>query len=165
MALYKKNNYSGNSNYRNNRNNNERNDRHFGEKPSNYGSNPENNYSEILDYLKKPEDSKKYKLFSMDGIISKDFAGVPGGSQMRKFYDNVVDIYNNAREMESSKGRLAMMLPIAYYANQRGFLNRRLFDFIKQSIKELNSMGDADEFKRSLEAFKDVFQAVVAYTK
>ena len=167
MALYKKNNYGGNNSNRNSRNYNDWNnkgERHFDQRHDD-NSQSETDYSEILNYLKKPEDSKKYNLFSIEGTISKTFAGIPGGSQMRKFYDSVVDICDNAHDMEVSKGRLAMVLPIAYYANQRSFLNKGLFDFIKQSIKALNSIGDANEFKKSLEAFKDVFQAVVAYTK
>ncbi len=169
MALYKKNNYGGHNNYGNtgnytNSNRNNRSDRSADSRSyDNVGS--KNDYSEILDYLKKPEDSKKYKLFNIEGTINEAFAEVPGGSQMRKFYDSVVDIYDSDSDMEASKGRLAMILPIAYYANQRRFLNKNLFDFIKQSIKELNNIEDAGEFKKSLEAFKDVFQAVVAYTK
>lgn len=170
MAPYKNNNYGGNNSNRNNRNykdwNNNRTDRHFDQRPDNKDK-LEIDYSEILNYLKKPEDSKKYNLFSIKGTISNTFAGIRGGSQMRKFYDSVVDICETARDMEVSKGRLAMILPIAYYANKRDSsnLDKRLFDFIKQSIKELNSIGDDNEFKKSLEAFKDVFQAIVAYTK
>ena len=170
MDPYKKNNYGGNNSNRNSRNYNDWNnkgDRHFDQRRDD-SSKSETDYSEILNYLKKPEDSKKYNLFSIKGTIIKTFEEVPGGSQMRKFYNSVVDICDNARDMEVSKGRLAMILPIAYYAaNKRSSspLNNKLFDFIKQSIKELNSIGDANEFKKSLQAFRDVFQAVVAYTK
>ncbi len=164
MALYKKNNYGGNSNRRDAGYYNNRTDRQPNPKPYDNAS-QETDFSEILDYLKKPEDIKKYNLFNIDGKIKETFKNSKGGSQMRKFYDSIVDISDNNSDMEVSKGRLAMILPVAYYANKRHFLEKDLFDFIRKSIKQLNNIENADEFKKSLEAFKDVFQAVVAYTK
>lgn len=161
MVPYKNHNYV-NNNYRDNKNYNNRPERHN-------NSNSENNknidYSVILNYLKNPDDNKKYDLFSINGKIKQMFDKVLGGSQMRKFYNSIVDIHDKDATMEISKGRLAMILPIAYYANKRGVLRYELFKFINESIKTLNSIQNPDEFKKSLDAFKDVFQAVVAYTK
>ena len=123
--------------------------------------------AEIINYLKNPKSVELYKLFNEeDGIIKKQF-NVKGGSQLRKFYNTVVDINDKYENMKLAKGKLAMILPIVYYSKERKLLDRGniISTFINQAVKTLNDIDNESQFKDSLKAFKNVFQAVIAYTK
>lgn len=123
--------------------------------------------AEIINYLKNPKSVELYKLFNEeDGIIKKQF-NVKGGSQLRKFYNTVVDINDKYENMKLAKAKLAMILPIVYYSKERKLLDRGniISTFINQAVKTLNDIDNESQFKESLKAFKNVFQAVIAYTK
>jgi len=124
---------------------------------------------DIIKYLLDPEskDLDLYTLFNEESGIIKNQFDILGGSQLRKFYNAVVDINDKYEGMKMAKAKLAMMLPIVYYSTKRGLLDKGniIFTFINKSIKTLNSINDEKQFRKSLEAFKNVFQAVIAYTK
>jgi CRISPR/Cas system CSM-associated protein Csm2 small subunit len=66
--------------------------------------------------------------------------------------------------MEVAKGKLAKILPIIYYAKERKLVNDLFLNFVKLSLKTLNDINNEDDFKKSLWAFREVFQAVIAYS-
>jgi len=155
MALYKGNKNNNSNNY----------NRNYGTYHNNDKKNGEENIDEIINYLKNPESVDLYKLFNEENGIIREKFNVRGGSQLRKFYNGVVDINDKCEGMKIAKAKLAMMLPIVYYSNQRRLLDYKIFNFINKAIKTLNGIDDEKQFKKSLEAFKNVFQAVIAYTK
>ncbi|WP_048059395.1 type III-A CRISPR-associated protein Csm2 [Picrophilus oshimae] len=123
------------------------------------------NINSICSYLKDQKD--KYKMFSIDdGVIYKTFNTLNIRRQIRKFYDEIVKITENYKDPETARGQLAIMLPIVYYDKSRNLLDTedRFFKFMKRSIKTLNEIEDG-KFKKSLDAYREVFQAIVAYTK
>ena len=163
MALYK--NYK-NNNYGHNtqHNQNDRSDRnHESQDRRNYDN--DNIFDPIIKYLKNPENGNEYSLFSTDGIIYEIFYDMNGGSQIRKFYNSVVEITDQYNKMEVAKGKLARILPIIYYAKKRNLVDDLFLNFVKLSLKTLNDINNEDDFKKSLRAFREVFQAVIAYSK
>ena len=109
---YKNNNYGHNTQH----NQNDRSDRnHESQDRRNYDN--DNIFDPIIKYLKNPENGDEYSLFSMDGFIYKTFSNMNGGSQIRKFYNSVVEITDQYNKMEVAKGKLAKILPIIYFCS------------------------------------------------
>jgi CRISPR type III-A-associated protein Csm2 len=123
----------------------------------------------ILSYIKEPVEEKKYELLGMeDGYIYKKFKDVPAGTQLRKFYTRVVEIDEHYKDTDKdtdrAKGDLASMIPIIYYSGQRGLLREKFYNFMVESIETLEGIPN-EKFGKSLKAFRELFQAVIAYTK
>lgn len=124
------------------------------------------NIKAIMDYIENP--SQNYKIFSYyDGAIYKEFnrSEKTTSSQLRKFYTSVIGIAENYRDPDTAMGQLSMIIPHIYYAKQRNVVPGDFFDFFRKAITTLENKKDGDNnFEISLKAFRDVLQAIVAYT-
>lgn len=119
------------------------------------------NYSEIVD------------LFRSGGHIQKlaDSDTKPKSHQLRRFYDYLVNIENRSKTLGNEQSaesalrlQLLRMIPIAEYSRKRKFLDQQIQDFISGSAEAVARKRNVD-FIRSLERFRDVYEALVAYSK
>lgn len=123
----------------------------------------------IIEFIKNPDNDSGYKIFLANGDIYKEFSEKKGGTQIRKFYDIVVKINEKSKDVKTAKAQLSMVMPIAYYSKERKsegapLLDEQFYCFIKESIDALMPY-DGEKFSNGLKAFREVFQAVIAYTK
>ena len=85
-------------------------------------------------------------------------------SQMRKFYDNVVNIEEKYTGRQKALAQLSIITPLAYYANKRKLLDINDYNFLSRSVDALVKSTDSD-FELKLKRFRDVFQGIIAYGK
>jgi CRISPR type III-A-associated protein Csm2 len=94
--------------------------------------------------------------------------------QIRKFYDYLLSILMNLMNSPFSSGqkdyiktarfRLIRMVPMVKYSSTRGLLGKGYENFISKSAEAVSRKEDT-EFRVALERFKDVYEAIVAYSK
>lgn len=83
-------------------------------------------------------------------------------NQLRKFYDDFLNIYDNNLPFEQKKIQLIMLKAHAEYSAKR--LNCNNFKKIFQNrIDILVKIEDKEEFLKNLDAFKLHFEALVGY--
>lgn len=93
--------------------------------------------------------------------------------QLRRFYDYLVSIDDSVKfgEKENksekvAKLRLIRLIPLAAYSASpsRKLLDRNLSDFIEKSAQAVSGKT-GEEFREALSRFRDVYEALVAYSK
>ncbi len=85
-------------------------------------------------------------------------------SQLRKFYDQVLEIdarlrkLGSAEDFEVVRAQLHLLLARSAYAQGRGLITGEFREFLKACISQIRSPED-------LAVFRDVFEAFMAYYK
>ncbi|MEM4396938.1 MAG: type III-A CRISPR-associated protein Csm2 [Candidatus Woesearchaeota archaeon] len=103
---------------------------------------------EKKDYLKFIEElEKKIKSFSITT------------SQLRKFYDMIFEVSDDANDEEKKAILYRMRILLEYAKGRRTIDENREYKFFKQLIEE--TMKNIDKF----ELFKESFEAIVAFSK
>ncbi|WP_291490191.1 type III-A CRISPR-associated protein Csm2 [Desulfurella sp.] len=121
------------------------------------------------DYFKEPNsDIVKDDLFSVTADkITESFSKEGGitGSQIRKFYDEVLRLklkLDSASDKETKFVEilpyLKMLIPKVIYSKNRNNANESFESFIKMNIENITKV-------REFEVFCDLFEAIIAYTK
>lgn len=130
----------------------------------------------IVGYIDKGE-GDLLSIFGLSGDI-KSLAGTGSGNrtkshQLRRFYDYLVSIDDSLRsgdlgksEERTAKLRLIRLIPLAAYsaAPSRKLLDQVLSEFIGSSAQAV-SAKTGREFVDALRRFRDVYEALVAYSK
>lgn len=123
------------------------------------------NLREILEKIDLSDETQVAELISYEGLIHKYFQekGIKA-HQIRKIYDQILKILSRltdeAKE-DKIQAELSMELDIYIaYANKRGLLDnegmiQEIYTVLKKKIKD----------KKSLEHFKKIFEAIIAYSK
>ncbi|MEM4058599.1 MAG: type III-A CRISPR-associated protein Csm2 [Thermoplasmata archaeon] len=129
----------------------------------------------VIEYIKSGinNTSELSTIFRYEGFVNKMFNKELRSNQLRKFYSEVVeiyqDVYTSSDPTKLNKAeintRLAMLEPRAYYSNQRYYIPDQLFKLIKDSVKLIIEAPDNDTWLNRLERFKLVFEALIAYSK
>ena len=114
---------------------------------------------EISDMKKKAKDIKEYTEKNRKGKIEKKEVNY---TQMRKFYDEILKLYNQGKKrqekfQEEVLPLLKLFVAKAYYAKGRDVINKPFLDFIKR----VESVKTFSELKN----FKTVFEALLGYYK
>ncbi|MGC9168814.1 MAG: type III-A CRISPR-associated protein Csm2 [Desulfurella sp.] len=131
-----------------------------------------NKYPDITpkDYFKPNSDIVKDDLFSVTADkITESFSKEGGitGSQIRKFYDEVLRLrlkLDSANDKEKKFVEilpyLKMLIPkVVYFKNRKNVNVDESFEsFIKMNIENITKV-------KEFEVFCDLFEAVIAYTK
>ncbi len=129
---------------------------------------------EIMKYIRGEElgNGEKYKLFSLDGGIKREYcergADDSTMSQLRKFYDQIVAIHDKLSRGFKSKDvadDLIRIVPVARYAYARSLIREELVELINRSIDTITKSKNEEDFKKTLDRFKNVMEAIVAYSK
>jgi CRISPR type III-A-associated protein Csm2 len=115
-------------------------------------------------------------LFRQGGYINRvveeeDLSKRTKPHQIRRFYDYLLRISMNSQFSSGQKEyikiarfRLIRMVPMVKYSSTRGLLGKGYEDFISKSAEAVSRKDDA-EFPEALQRFKDVYEAIVAYSK
>ncbi|MGC8502919.1 type III-A CRISPR-associated protein Csm2 [Desulfurella sp.] len=137
--------------------------------PNQYNEN-RNRYPGITpkDYFKPNSDIVKDDLFSVTADkITESFSKEGGitGSQIRKFYDEVLRLrlkLDSANDKEKKFVEILpyikMLIPKVIYSKSRNNTNESFESFIKMNIENITKV-------KEFEVFCDLFEAVIAYTK
>ncbi|MGP6240389.1 type III-A CRISPR-associated protein Csm2 [Cuniculiplasma sp. SKW4] len=130
-----------------------------------------NNEEKILEYIRREEDmdyKSKYQLFGMEGLIKKTYcerqANDSTMNQLRRFYDQIVSIEEKTSKGEDSMSDLIRLVPIVRYANARGLVDERFSRLIDRSVEIITGQNGKNA-EKSLHSFKNVMEAIVAYSK
>lgn len=135
------------------------------------------NIAKIVTYIERG-DGDLVSIFGSSGFIasfasSSDSMGRTKAHQIRRFYDYLVSIDDTVRSgsgdhafEKSAKLRLIRMVPLAAYSASpgRNLLGRDLYDFISKSAQAVSKQTGKD-FLEGLSRFRDVYEAIVAYSK
>lgn len=130
----------------------------------------------IVKYIEKGE-GELSSIFGLNGY-AKSLATSPTNNktkthQLRRFYDYLVSIDDSLRSGEMGefgervfKLRLVRMIPLAAYSASPGrkLLDDGLSRFIQDSAQAVSSKS-GDDFVKALGRFRDVYEAIVAYSK
>lgn len=130
------------------------------------------NEKTILDYIKGEKNldyESQYQIFGMDGLIKKTYCVSQANdftmNQLRRFYDQIVSIEEKvSKGDDDAMSDLIRLVPIARYANARGLVDEKFSKLIDQSIGIITGQK-GENAKKSLRAFKNVMEAIVAYSK
>ena len=112
----------------------------------------------------------QYNIFKLDGLIKEKYCTYSGDeakmNQLRKFYDNILSISETYDSMgNSGDEKLIRLVPIAKYAHARGLIQKDLLKLIDTGVNIVCSEKDVEKKKQSLNRFKNVMEAVIAYSK
>ena len=112
----------------------------------------------------------QYEIFSLKGSIKTEYCERAGNeakmNQLRKFYDQILSINDDlVKGAKTVDGKLIRIVPIAKYAKARGLIDDKLMNLIDDSIGIISGHSDLNKKKVSLERFKNVMEAIVAYSK
>ena len=116
--------------------------------------------------ITKDEDGDAYIV--ADTLIQEDKID---NSQLRKFYNEALDGYialthPSKKDMEKAKTVIAMIVPRAYYARERGNFKDIFLDFIKASCDLSKFRFDNyEKVKDDYKKFIQFFEALVGYHK
>ncbi len=98
------------------------------------------------------------KFLSTDTLGSKKI----NTNQLRKFYDDFINIYNNLLSYQEKKVQLIMLKAHAEYSSKR--LKCDNFNKIFQNrIDVLVNFDNESDFMKNLDAFKLHFEALIGY--
>ncbi len=98
--------------------------------------------------------------------------GDTANHQLRKFYDDIVEMSEVAKKTSgnpndpsnsANKIRLAMMEARLNYARERRVLSKEIFELLKSCVHTVNTQS-AEKWADSLDRFKTLFEAIVAYS-
>lgn len=128
----------------------------------------------IVSYIKDGQ-GDPVSIFGLNGDIKSlaesDHGNKTKAHQLRRFYDYLVSIEDSIRTDDKgnekiARLRLIRMIPLAAYSSSQGrnLLDRTLSDFIEKSAQAVSGKT-GKEFKEALSRFRDVYEALVAYSK
>lgn len=125
----------------------------------------------ILKYLRNDSltEGDQYEIFRLNGKIMEKYCkrneDEAKMSQLRKFYDEIVSIYDDYESGRKSGGRLIRLLPVARYAFARDLIRRDLLELINKGVEIVSKENDEKRKMECLRNFKNVMEAVIAYSK
>ena len=130
----------------------------------------------IVSYIENDQ-GDPLSIFGLSGVVHAMANSASGNKtkshQLRRFYDYLVSIDDSLRSEEKggkgekiAKLRLIRMIPLAAYSASpsRRLLDGNLSDFIGKSAQAVSGKT-GKEFKEALSRFRDVYEALVAYSK
>jgi CRISPR type III-A-associated protein Csm2 len=127
---------------------------------------------EIRKYLQGDEMNweSQYKLFSLEGSIKKDYCQRQGDeakmNQLRKFYDQILSIQEGSSRGNKDIGeKLNRIVPVARYAKARELIDDGLMNLINEGVGIICKQSEPEKKKKSIDRFKNVMEAIIAYSK
>lgn len=119
------------------------------------------NYSEIRTYWKKGEIPKP-ELFSelaqkWANSVSSIRGRVNKSSQLRRYYDEILNIYNNFKQdranFELVKAKLHRIIAFIYYSHGRNLITQEVINLFEGLIRDVETPEDFEVVFNFLEAF------------
>ena len=112
---------------------------------------------------------EQYDIFKLDGLIANKYC-LKGSNdirmnQLRKFYDEIVSIYDDYENNKANESKLIRLVPVARYAFARDLIDMKLLQLISDGVEIISKEKDINRKEECLRNFRNLMEAIIAYSK